>query len=301
MKQIFTLLLILPFIFGKAQSELIDFESSPQFVSIDSLRGCWQIGQPSKTLFNTSYSPIKALMTDTINTYPDNQLAYAYFSLPTMNTSSSYNLSFQHRYDMENASDGGYIEYYDFLSDTWKNITTATGLVSPGYFIYYSGGTPSDNLNNGNVGWSGTSNGWITTSIDFGCALLFDGSQNRGGPGNAQLRFVFLSDGNNTSQEGWMIDDLNWIDWGGICASTEESSLNFSLIIYPTLTSNEISFQSENEKFSQISTYDFSGKLVEQFNFTPTNFQTLQLSNLSNGLYFYSVDEGKAMGKFIKE
>lgn len=33
---------------------------------------CWQIGHPQKTIFNTAYSPVNVMITDTVNAYPAN-------------------------------------------------------------------------------------------------------------------------------------------------------------------------------------------------------------------------------------
>lgn len=301
MERIYILLLfVFSFSLGKTQTELVDFESTPQFVTIDSLTGCWQIGTPSKTIFDTAYSASHALMTDTINAYPDGTLSYAYFTFPLNSFSSSYTLKFKHRYDTELAKDGGYIELYDCWSSTWINISSGPMACSP-YGSSYSQNNPTINLQNNVAAYSGTTNGWIETEIGFFCMALIQNGENRGGGMDAQLRFVFESDGTTTNQEGWMIDDIIWNDQGGVCSGIEEYKNQIQLSVYPTLTDNKITFETESEKFSQISIYDFSGKLVETFNFQPSNFKTLQLSNYVNGMYFYSIDNGKANGKFIVE
>lgn len=301
MNKILLLLFTVLFFESKAQTELVDFESTPQYVTIDSLTGCWQIGTPSKTLFDTAYSSHHALMTDTINAYPNDSISYAYFSFPTGSFASTYSISFKHRYDSETDVDGGYIEVYDCYSGTWKSITSAVAFACPFYSVYYNNNVPTQLLTNGEVGFTGNSNGWITQEISFGCMAVFQGEENRGGSMVAQFRFVFVSDGNNTNQEGWMIDDILWSDFGGICASIEEFENSLGLKAYPSITHENISFETENELFSKIIIYDFSGKIIENFSFPPTNSKTLELSNLSNGMYFYSVEDGKAVGKFMME
>lgn len=300
MQKLLFILFIVNFNLVKAQTELVDFESTPQYVTIDSLTGCWQIGTPSKTIFDTAYSASHALMTDTLNPYPDDSISYAYFSFPTINTASSYSISFQHRYDSEIDEDGGYIEVYDCMSGTWKSLTSAVAFACPYYFLYYNNNPPTQLLTNGEVGFTGNSNGWITQEISFGCALLFENGENRGGGlENARFRFVFVSDGNTTNQEGWMIDDIQWNDFGGLCSGIEEYENSLGLKSFPSITNGNISFETESKPFSKITIYDFSGKMVENFSFSPSNFKTLELSHLSNGMYFYSVEDGKARGKFM--
>lgn len=301
MRILLLLLFILNFNLAKAQTELVDFESTPQYVTIDSLTGCWQIGTPSKTIFDTAYSSNNALMTDTINPYPDDSISYAYFSFPTNNTSSTYSISFQHRYDSENNFDGGYIEIFDCWSGTWKSITSAVAIACPYYVVNYFMNAPSQLLTNGEIGFTGNSNGWLTQEITFGCTILIQEEENRGGISNAQFRFVFVSNSNPTSQEGWMIDDIQWLDFEGQCSSVEEYQNSLQLKSYPSISDGKISFETETELFSQISIYDFSGKMIDNFTFPLSNFKTLELSNLSNGMYFYSVEDGKAVGKFVIE
>jgi hypothetical protein len=301
MNKLILCLFVLFTIESNAQSELVDFESTPQYVTIDSLTGCWQIGTPSKTIFDTAYSSSHALMTDTLNPYPNDSISYAYFSFPTINSSSTYSISFKHRYDSETDVDGGYIEVYDCFSGNWKSLTSAVAFACPYYSVYYNSNSPTQLLTNGEIGFTGNSNGWITQEISFGCMAVFQAEENHGGSIAAQFRFVFVSDGNNTNQEGWMIDDIQWSDFGGLCSGIEEYENSLGLKAYPSITNENISFETETELFSKISIYDFSGKLIENFSFNQTNFKTLELSNLSNGMYFYSVEDGKAVGKFMIE
>lgn len=241
------------------------------------------------------------MLTDTLNPYPNDSISYAYFTFPTSQFNSSYWLTFKHKFDTEINVDGGYIEYYDCYNDVWLNLITSPGMVCSGYYPFYFQNNPNTTLVNSEVGFSGTSTGWETTEISLYCGLVFGESQNRGGWSFPQFRFAFVSDSNNTNQEGWMIDDIYWMDLEGVCSGIVENENQLQLSVYPNLTDGKISFETENELFSSITIYDFSGKQIENFIFSPSNFKTLQLSNLSNGMYFYSVDDGKAMGKFIIE
>lgn len=54
--------------------EFFRFDSSNIYLQIDttSSNNIWQVGQPSKTFFDSAYSPVNAIVTDTINSYPVN-------------------------------------------------------------------------------------------------------------------------------------------------------------------------------------------------------------------------------------
>lgn len=129
--------------------------------------------------------------------------------------------------------------------------------------------------------------------------------------GNNTIITYFDAMGNN-NLECIEVDDAVYSEtnWTNIHNNTEFSENCHPLIIdeigdhysiYPTLSTGKISFETETELFSKINIYDFSGKLAENFSFPSSNFKTLELSNLSNGMYFYSVDDGKAVGKFMIE
>ena len=59
---------------------VINFDTSYKYIHIDtSGQNIWQVGIPQKTYFNSSYSPSRAIVTDTVNDYPVNN--YSYFDL----------------------------------------------------------------------------------------------------------------------------------------------------------------------------------------------------------------------------
>ena len=299
MKHILLMLLAAFSLFSHAQTELVNFESAPVNVRIDSLTGCWQIGAPSKTIFDTAFSSTHALITDTLNPYPDNSVSYAYFSFPTGSISGSYSITLQHRWDFESNTDGGYIEIFDCFSQTWIDPAQVV-FGCPFYLISYSQNGPTESLFNGKTGFGNSSNGWVETQLFFGCAALANTPVNRSWD-STQLRFVMVSDATNTTNEGWMIDNIYWEDFGGICAGISENINSLPVSIFPSVATDQISFESESENFSTLTIYDFSGKKIELFTFPSTNFHTLQLSKLACGMYFYSVNEGKATGKFMIE
>jgi hypothetical protein len=219
--------ILLPFLLlisycSSAQSDLMNFEVPATTLSLDSVTGCWQVGAPSKTLFDTAYSATHALMTDTINPYPDDSISYAYFSFQASNSNTGYSLTFKHRYDAESGEDGGYVEVYDWINSIWVNLYNNPGTIVGAYGVNYNINPPSVLLNNGETAYSGNSTGWETTEIILYCALLFENNQNRGGWPEPQFRFVFFSGGNTTNQEGWMIDDIELTDFGGTCNGIEE-------------------------------------------------------------------------------
>ncbi len=83
---IFILSLLLIFISSYSQDYVsygINFDDPSELfrLEIDSLNGnnIWQIGKPRKTIFNSAFSPLNAIVTDTSDFYPINN--YSSFTL----------------------------------------------------------------------------------------------------------------------------------------------------------------------------------------------------------------------------
>jgi hypothetical protein len=102
-------------------------------------------------------------------------------------------LSFYHWYDAD-ANDGGFIEYSNNGGLTWNNLGTQNDPNGTNW-------APS-NISIGH-GWSGTSAGWVQSSINLSA---FNNS-----PFGVQFRFVFYSDFAGTNGEGWAIDNFEII------------------------------------------------------------------------------------------
>src|SRR5690349_9118432 len=52
--------------------DVADTTTSKILFDTTHLNNIWQIGKPQKTAFDSAYSPLNVLVTDTINTYPIN-------------------------------------------------------------------------------------------------------------------------------------------------------------------------------------------------------------------------------------
>ncbi len=72
--------------------------------------------------------------------------------------------------------------------------------------------------------------------------------------------------------------------------SLEETSLLSEINIFPNPAQDILTFESvlENEKNTLIQVFDLQGRLMDQFNFS-RNQQRLDVSNWSNGMYFYQI------------
>jgi len=303
--------LVFSFSLGKAQNDSLYFEnyatvSNNGIITIDSLTGNWQIGQPNKINFTSAFSGNIALVTDTINS-PIDQTSFAYFSidLDLANQFASGNqiayFCFHHWLNNPDYDYLGYVEVWN--NNQWENIHQY--LFTNYYMLDYDNNyyLPFDYGDAWSVNeFSEETSGWVETCISFHCISMISPVEENRGINKMNFRFRFENFSNPNFYDGWIIDNLFFKNFMGSCpGSINENESYIQLSVSPTLSNGNISFETESELFSKISIYDFSGKLIENFSFIQTNFKTLELSNLSNGMYFYSVEDGKATGKFMME
>ncbi len=199
--------------------DTINFEEETFLFQIDtSSSNLWQIGMPSKPVLDSAFSPIKALITDTINSYSISN--YSYFDVVFASENHPYFLTeqlhfgFAHKFHTDSLKDGGYItisldngeNFYDVFEEE-----VGSYLISPAYNsvnLY----TQTDTLYNGEPGFSGSSNGWVNTMMGWSTMYVStsDIGRTKGGweLDTVLVRFNFISDSIAESKDGWMIDDF---------------------------------------------------------------------------------------------
>ncbi|HEX5001005.1 MAG TPA: CARDB domain-containing protein [Bacteroidia bacterium] len=178
-----------------------DFESGPQWVSVNSLTynntpgNEWQLGTPSQTILNGAHSGTNAWMVNLTNDYQNRDSSGLFTPVFAVDSINCYELSFWHKYDSEPFADGGTVEYSVDNAQTWNQLGFASSQPQPWYntpFITALGGSP------GYPGWSGTESNWVTAMHEI----------NFSHPGTVIFRFRFASDNTVNSYEGWVIDDV---------------------------------------------------------------------------------------------
>jgi len=228
------------------------------FIDTIQLNNIWQIGTPSKTIFNSAYSTPLALVTDTLNNYPVNNGSSFSF---TIYTDDATTISFWHQINCDSLSDGGVVEYSTDGGTAWNNILTSPFTLTN---FYSNSSTISSNSNK--PGFTGTS-GWVHSTI-YGYALNF-----------VKFKFTFTSDSMNTNKDGWMIDDffVNCLGTG-----IKEIGANSPFHIFPNPTSDYISISSDNTaKLFLVTVKNILGQ-----NILTTDKTTIDLSHLDRGIYF---------------
>jgi len=256
----------------------------------------WQVGQPSKTIFNSAYSPTKAIVTDTLNAYP-------------INTNSSFKvgfdlygihpvIGFRYKLDAETGKDGGYVEASFDNGQSWILLTATTDsfLIQAPFRLTTTGFySKTDTLDGGQAAFSGLSPAWKYATVDFACFAVKM-------PYNFWLRFTFVSDSAQTNQEGWMIDNIiidNTGDCSGI-AETTKAGISLSIEPNPFALSSfvNISLDVDNATFTA---YDATGRKALKLEGIQGNYFSLERKSLPAGLYYYTFESKGALntGKFI--
>lgn len=280
-----------------AQSDdTLNFETAPSVISIDSINGIWQIGNPQKLIFDSAYSADNIIITDTINSYPVSTRSTFDIILPVPAFSAYYSLKFKHRFDTDPGKDGGYIQLYDCFSEQWQNIVFWGMSCDAPYGVNYMGSSPTTLLHDGEYGYSGTSIGWENVELYIPCMAVVHSA----GPYEIRLRFVFTSDTIPSTKEGWMIDDLIFHDAGGFCSSIEENNLTSKFKIYPNPSSEIIQVESHQFEIYSLSVLDLNGKIVMNQTIRGNKKATLSISELSTGIYSVILNNEFA-GTFIRE
>ena len=148
--------------------DLISFDSTYQYLQVDtSKQNVWQIGTPNKVYFDSAYSKERGIITDSTNFYPINN--YSYFDLLIGEFNYHYYypyvifIEFKHKFDTDSLHDGGYLTISYDNGKTWTNIiedqmSWCSNPQMENENLY----SESDVLFNGEMGFSGHSNGWIS-------------------------------------------------------------------------------------------------------------------------------------------
>ncbi|MCW3126403.1 MAG: hypothetical protein JWO03_2061 [Bacteroidetes bacterium] len=312
MKQTFTLaifLLLSSSAFSQTSGFTLSFEDTSvihQVYYTDSIldpAGIWQIGKPNKPVFDSAYESTNATLTRLDSTLPPNTTAS--FTIKTSPTQYLYtSISFDQKFDFANAHGGAYVQYSTDSGSTWYNTAPVNGSGeetpsppwinwAPEWHEYY----PLDTLPGPIPYFTGTSNGWVHSTIFFPCYAVLKTTQ------FARLwyKFTVFTDSTQTSYHaGWMIDNINFQSGSGICSGINEINSSY-LTINPNPVENAytISLTDEANNEYTVSLLDLTGREMAYRNFTGREV-TLRRDGLAAGSYIVKVSNTRTQDSFEK-
>lgn len=234
------------------------------FIDTSQAGNIWQIGTPSKTIFDSAYSVPLAMVTDTFSNCPANNVSSFSFVLKTDDYTM---ISYIHKIHADSGMDGGILEYSYDGGANWNNIVNSPWNLTD----YYSN---TDTIASaGQPGFTGSS-GWVKSVIqNYGFDFV-------------RFRFTFFSDSLNSLTEGWMIDNLEIICLG---TSRELGSAGQGIELVPNPAREEITVVAGiGVEILSVSIRDMAGREVLR-----TNQSVFDISELMNGP-FLTVIETKA-------
>jgi Secretion system C-terminal sorting domain len=250
------------------------------FVFIDSgANNIWQIGPPQKIIFDSAKTLPKALLTDTINSYPDtntSKVSFGYIPFISFGVGA-------HRWVQKldiDSGDIGLVQYSTDSGQTWINAFNNPFV----YNFYGFDSSNKDTLSSGLVGFSGKDTTWKDIWLCFSNSYVnqFD---------SLALRFVFMSDSiPNTNHEGWMIDNLMAHVTILHTAMTIESQEYLN--VFPTRTDGIVHIEAQKLNqfhiIEKLEVFNQAGERVMEYKNVPTKFY-IDLSALANGFYFLKI------------
>lgn len=269
--------------------DTITFEDSTDYISIDnSIQNIWQIGSPSKLFLDSAYSTHNVIITDTLNNYPIN--CNSYFDLYISNFGQHpYNIGieFKHKFDTDTLKDGGFITISYDNGQNWTNIINDSALI----FIEIPNSSTPDNLNlysssdtlyNGEFGFSGNSNDWLTTKMSW----IQYGIKSQLGD-TVTIRFNFISDSTETGNEGWMIDNIRLYTLDVPGSINEQNKLNFK--VYPNPMKEFALIELDKQSNVELSIFNLYGQLIFQNNYVRDQSITIANDSFKSGTYFVKI------------
>jgi hypothetical protein len=303
MKNLKTLFVII-FIFSSGQiysqyetfTNCNSFDSNLLHTKIDT-NGIWEIGNPNKQNFNSSYTGDYSIVTKLDSLYPTNDTSTFIMSYYTWqfggipNYLDSYEplvIEFTHRFITDSSSDFGKIEMSLDNGSKWYDVLSAEHNANFGssiqnfHYFENTGDTIFDSLS-----VFGNSNGWVhsTFSKEIQDIIWNDGLY----PDSIMVKFTFISDSAGTN-EGWQIDNLCMSM--NLIASINEVSSSRQPTIFPNPNNGTFVIKDIELKNGLIEIFDLKGLLVYSQQIISKDQQKLK-TELKSGMYIVKIGNGK--------
>ena len=265
------------------------FDSNITLINIDTT-SIWEIGKPSKSPFDSSYSGTNSIITDLDSLYPNKDTSIFYASYSYHDWIPNYlglyyplEIEFTHRFNTDSLTDYGTIEmsfdggnkWYDVLSNTHNSLSSDYDNY---HYFEGSGDTIFDSLS-----ITGNSHGWVHSKISKEIEqLIFNDTLFH--VDTILLKFTFITDSIGR-HKGWQIDDL-CITLDFFLTVEEQNSLD-QFHLSPNPNNGTFKINVANGLVRQLHIFDINGTLV--YNKPNVSSGSIIKTYLNPGLYFVKI------------
>lgn len=243
----------------------------------------WQVGPPQKTLFDSAATAPNAIVTDTINTYPNDKSSAFQFGLRRYSLRGNIvAFRWMQKLDMDFGHDGGAVEYSLDTGQTWISIFTDTNV----YNFYGFDTTNADTLANGTHVFTGTDSVWRDVWLCYRNSYFLQHGD------SIIFRFTFYSDNVDSNKDGWMID--NMLIQETIFHTVNKTDPGKTLLVYPTITTGivKVSLGDEKGYIDNMVLVNEQGQIVKRISVKGTKAD-FDIGGMPAGNYFLSVHTDK--------
>lgn len=279
-------------VYGQMSYDSVSFETPTDKIVFDPPTGnLWQIGSPQKTFFNSTYAGTKAIVTDTINSFPPGDTSSFIYIIRDPYTKTCLTcMRFHHKYDMDTLTDQGLIDGSYDGGNSWIPLsdTFGSGYLDGAYFTWFSDfheSTGQKSLHPQIT--SGKSDGWIESTFCWRWFLPVKEDTIILNPDSLMIRFTFISNNEIKEKEGWLIDEIVTSSAGlEICSGLHKEEPR-SLSLHPNpFSSKAILSSTESLQQATLLFYNSTGQLVQQMKNLSGQAISIEKGSLVPGLYF---------------
>lgn len=265
----------------------------------------WQIGIPQKPFFSAAHGGIRAILTDTVDSYPPGDTASFIYIIRNPYTQTCItSMEFWHKHDMDPMGDMGLIDVSYDGGNSWDPAKD-TSLMDPmGTFFWWeadyheSTGEYSEHP----LVTTGTSDGWIKSVFSWQWWIPVRADSIIINPDSLMIRFTFISDSSIDQREGWMIDEIVTASGGWqICSGVEDHLTNTQFSVYPNpFNSGAILHADPPLESGTVCIYDVFGRVLRYIDGISGTNISISREDLPGGLYFLTVTDQRNLSKVIK-
>jgi hypothetical protein len=289
-------------------SDTISFETPTSKIIIDSISSdVWQIGSPAKIFFNAAHSGEKAILTDTVSNYTNNDTtSFIYVIRNPYTQTCATSMEFWHKYDIDTLTEKGIIDASYDGGKSWVIVSDTMGSFWDfGFWWDFDYHASSGESSVHPLTVLGRSDGWILSRFSWQWWFPVKSDTIIINPDSLMIRFTFISDSIETNKEGWMIDDIVTTSVNiNLCSGIEENNTSYQISISPNPFSWQAALSTDYPlRNATITIYNCYGQKVKTIKNIMESPVILFRDNLPSGIYFLVIDSDKnpVLQKFVLE